>query len=87
VKACGGFAGAVEAGRLTHADQAAVNDAREGARKRAVGKAGGWAYDRSVASVKIHPLVAVTLARYAALLKKKPTGQGRTSSGRKAVVL
>lgn len=75
VKACGGFAGAVEAGRLTHADQAAVNDAREGARKRAIGKAGGWAYDRSDASVKIHPLVAVTLARYAATLGRPKTGK------------
>jgi hypothetical protein len=37
----------VEAGRLTHADQESVNDAREGARKRAIGTAGGWGYDRS----------------------------------------
>lgn len=65
-KGCGLFASEVDAGRLTHADQEPVNDAREGARKRAIGTAGGWGYDRSDPSVNIAPLVSVTLARYAA---------------------
>lgn len=86
-KACGLVVAHLESGRLTHADQKAVNDAREGARKRAIGTAGGWGYDRRDASVKIHPLVAVTLALLGASMTKKPTGRGRTSSGRKAVVL
>lgn len=70
-KACGQLKSDVEAGRLTHADQESVNAAREGARKRAIGKAGGWGYDRSDPSVNIAPLVAVTLARLGASMTKK----------------
>ena len=69
-RACGGFASDVEAGRLTHADQESVNDARDGARKRPIGTAGGWGYDRRDPSTYIHPLVAVTLARLGALAVK-----------------
>lgn len=65
-KACGLLVSEVEGGRLTHADQEALNQAREGARKRAIGNAGGWGYDRSNPSVNIAPLVAVTLARLGA---------------------
>jgi hypothetical protein len=79
---CGLVSSDVEAGRLTHADQESVNDAREGARKRAIGTAGGWGYDRSNPSVFIHPLVAVTLARLGASMTKKPTNSGR---GRRVV--
>lgn len=81
-KACGLFASEVAAGRLTHADQEPLNEAREGARKRAIGTAGGWGYDRKDPSVKIHPLVAVTLARLGAALTKKPT---TSTSGRRVV--
>lgn len=85
-RGCGLIDSDVNAGRLTHADQEALNDAREGARKRAIGTAGGWGYDRKDPSVKIHPLVAVTLARVAATINEKPTGEstraGRTSSTR-----
>lgn len=84
-KACGLFASDVEAGRLTHADQESVNDARDGARKRAIGTAGGWGYDRKDPSVEIHPLVAVTLARLGAAMKKPVST--RTTSGRRAVVM
>lgn len=73
-KACGMFQADVVAGRLTHGDQESVNDAREGARKRAIGTAGGWGYDRSDASVNIAPLVAVTLARLAASQKRERSG-------------
>lgn len=80
-KACGMVKSDVEAGRLTHADQEPLNDARENARKRAIGTAGGWGYDRSNPSAEIHPLVAVTLARLGASMTKKST---RTSSARAA---
>jgi hypothetical protein len=86
-KACGLFVSDVEGGRLTHADQKSVNDARDGARKRAIGTAGGWGYDRKDPSVEIHPLVAVTLARLGAAMKKPTTSSGQRTSGRKAVVL
>jgi hypothetical protein len=67
-KACGLIVSEVEAGRLTHADQEPLNQARDGARKRAIGTAGGWGYDRKDPSVNIAPLVAVTEARLAAAL-------------------
>jgi hypothetical protein len=87
-KACGLFVSDVNAGCLTHADQKAVNDAREGARKRAIGTAGGWGYDRKDPSVKIHPIVAVTLARLGASMTQRRTGTsaraGRESTTREA---
>lgn len=72
-KGCGLVASETEAGRLTHADQGSVNEAREGARKRPIGQAGGWGFDRSDSSVEIQPLVAVTLARVAAASVKRST--------------
>lgn len=77
-KACGLVASDNESGRLTHADQESVNDAREGARKRAIGTAGGWGYDRSNPSVNIAPLVAVTLARLGASMTAKTKRSGAT---------
>lgn len=84
-KACGLVLSDLEAGRLTHADQERLNAAREGARKRAIGKAGGWGYDRTDPSVNISPLVSATLARLAASMTKRPVSSGR-SSGRRVVV-
>ena len=87
-KACGLFVSDVNAGCLTHADQESVNEAREGARKRAIGTAGGWGYDRKDPSVKIHPIVAVTLARLGASMTQRRTGTsaraGRESTTREA---
>lgn len=84
-KACGMVVSEVESGRLTHADQESVNAAREGARKRKIGTAGGWGYDRADASVFLAPIVAVTLARLAASLgPRKRTDTTRT---RKAAVV
>jgi hypothetical protein len=82
-RSCGLVSSDLEAGRLTHADQVPVNDAREGARKRPIGAAGGWGYDRRDASVNIAPLVAVTLARLAASMTKKP--DKTRPSGRRVV--
>jgi hypothetical protein len=94
-KACGQLVDKVGLGKFTHADQDPVNDAVTGARKRAIGTAGGWGYDRRDESVNIAPLVALTLALFGALATKrrKTTSDGRTSTrersggtGRKAVV-
>lgn len=72
-KACGQLVDKIGLGKFTHADQEAVNDAREGARKRAIGTAGGWGYDRRDESVNIAPLVALTLALFGATATaKKP---------------
>lgn len=85
-KGCGLTVSDLEAGRLTHADQESINEGRAGARKRKIGTAGGWGIDRSNPSVNIAPLVAVILARLGASMTKKPSGQGRSSSGRRGVV-
>ena len=66
-RACGGFLDDVEAGRLSHAGQSLLDTAVAGARRRPVGDAGLWAWDRRDGSVLIAPLVAVTLARFGAV--------------------
>lgn len=81
-RGCGLLASDVLAGRLTHADQAALNDAREGARRRSIGNAGGWGYVQNDPSVNIAPLVAVTLARVAATINEKPTSNTPARSSR-----
>lgn len=84
-RGCGLVASEVESRRLTHADQPAVNEAREGARKRAIGTAGGWGLDRSDPTVNIEPLVAIIQARIAASAKRqRPPG---AKDGRRIVVL
>lgn len=81
-KACGLVVSHLETGQLTHADQEPVNDAREDARKRAIGTAGGWGYDRVEPTSKIHPLVSVTLALLGASMtkKKREKAKGRVLS-------
>lgn len=70
-KACGGFYDAAFEGRLSHFDQAPLNEALAGARKRPIGTAGGWGWDRKDGSVNLSPLVAVTLAHFGAGLGVK----------------
>lgn len=85
-RGCGLVLSDLEAGRFTHADQESVNEAREGARRRPIGKAGGWGLDVSDPSVNIAPMVALVLARLGASMTKAKTGQsarsGRASSTR-----
>lgn len=74
-KACGAFFDAVTEARISHFDQAELNDAIAGAKKRAIGTAGGWGWDRKDATCLISPLVSVTLAHYGASLNiKRSTG-------------
>lgn len=74
-KACGAFYDAVLEGRLSHFDQEPLNLALTGARKRNIGDAGGWGWDRKNYSIDISPLVAVTLARFGAsvAVQKQPS--------------
>jgi hypothetical protein len=85
-KACGLWLGDVEAGRLTHADQPSVNDALAGAKKRPVGNAGGWGWDRRDEHTNVAPLVAHTLARFGAELVPRRKSEGRSTGGRRAYV-
>ncbi len=82
-KACGGFFDDANGARLTHAGQAELSEALAGARKRKIGDAGGWGWDRKDATVNIAPLVSATLARFGAVVTNKP----EQSSERRAVVL
>lgn len=60
--ACGSLYAAVVDHRFVHRDQAALNDAVEGAARRQVGDA--WKWSRKDSTVDISPLVAATVARY-----------------------
>lgn len=83
-KACGQVVDKVGLGKFTHADQGPVNDAVDGARKRAIGTAGGWGYDRRDGSVNIAPLVALTLALFGALATKKRESHGESARAGRA---
>ena len=78
-KACGLWLDDVNAQKLTHGGQEAVTDAVAAAKKRAIGTAGGWGWDRKDETTNIAPLVSQTLARYGASLnQRKTSGTGVT---------
>jgi hypothetical protein len=70
-KACGSFYDAVTQDRLSHFAQPQLDTALAGAKKRAIGTAGGWGWDRKSPSTNLSPLVAITLAKYGADTVKK----------------
>ena len=74
-KGCGGLHAAAVAPTplLTHDGNELVATALAGAKKRAIGQAGGWGWDRRDPAVNIAPLVAMTLAYYGATTNKKST--------------
>jgi len=76
-RACGHFVDRLTAATLTHRGQAVLDDAIHGAARRPLGDA--WLWSRRHSSVDISPLVAVTLAGWAAA--------NRRGGGRGAVVV
>lgn len=70
-KACGGLYDAAASGRLLHSGQEQLDAAVLTAKKRKIGDAGGWGWDRKDPTVSISPLVAVTLAHYGWAVTKK----------------
>lgn len=74
------------AGALTHAGQQSVTAAVAGARKRLIGDAGGWGWDRRDAAVRIHPLVSATLALLGATETFRPRPVDGKKPSRKAVI-
>lgn len=66
VQACGQLVDAVTEGTVAHIDQPRLNRALAGAKRRDVGD-GAWKLSRSLSTVDIGPLVAVALARWAAM--------------------
>jgi hypothetical protein len=85
-KGCLMFETRVNTGFLSHSGQPQLASAVAGARKRPIGEAGGWGWDRRDATVSIHPLVAATLALLSASSTRRPSGD-RSSTGRRAVLL
>lgn len=71
---CGMFVSRASTKTLTHADQPAINNALRDARKRAIGTAGGWGWDRADETSEIHPIVSATEALFAAEATKKRAG-------------
>jgi hypothetical protein len=86
-KGCLMFETRVNAGALSHCGQDQLAAAVGGARKRPIGDAGGWGWDRRDASVTIHPLVAATLALLSAASTTRRASGDRTSSNRRRGVL
>ena len=86
-KGCLIFETRANAGTLSHSGQPQLAAAVAGARKRPIGDAGGWGWDRRDATVTIHPLVAATLALLSASSTRAPTGGRRISTRRGAVLL
>lgn len=71
-RACGTFVDRLGAGTLAHRAQAVLDDAVLGAARRPLGDA--WLWSRSRSTVDISPLVAVTLAAWAAATRP-PAGR------------
>lgn len=87
VKGCGMFETRTSAGTLSHSGQSQLAVAVAGAKKRPIGDAGGWGWDRRDATVTIHPLVAATLALLSASSTRAPSNGKRISTRRGAVLL
>jgi hypothetical protein len=86
-KGCLMFETRVNTSMLSHSGQPQLESAVAGARKRPIGDAGGWGWDRRDATVSIHPLVAATLALLSASSTRRPTTGERVSTRRGAVLL
>ena len=85
-KACGAVSDAVAAGRLWHEGEALLADAVRGSVKRPIGQAGLWGLDRRDPDVNIAPAVSMILSHFGTQVTKK-RGAGRSTGGRKAVLL
>jgi hypothetical protein len=75
-RACGMLVSRSATKTLTHANQKPVNDALQAARKRAIGTAGGWGWDRADETAVIYPIVSVTLALFGAEATKRNRSSG-----------
>jgi phage terminase large subunit-like protein len=86
-KGCLLFETRAKSGSLSHSGQPQLAASVAGARKRPIGDAGGWGWDRRDSTVSIHPLVAATLALLSASSTRRPTTGERISTRRGAVLL
>lgn len=86
MQATGGFVDAVlRTCTLTHSGQEQLNDAVAGARKKTLGDAGGFKWDRKALDVEITPLVAANCAWFGAV--KSASRRKKSSGGGKVLVV
>lgn len=64
IEATGGFLQAAREGTMSHFGQVQVTESLAGARRKAIGDAGGWKWDRKSLNVDLTPIVAITNAHY-----------------------
>ena len=72
-QACMGLHDAVKDGSVSHFDQDHLNSSVAGATKKAVGKAGAWAFTRDELDVDLTQIMSVTCAHFGAVkFARKP---------------
>ena len=64
IESTAGFFNAAKEGTLSHFGQEQVTESLAGARRKAIGDAGGWKWDRKSLNVDLTPVMAVTNAHY-----------------------
>lgn len=64
IESTAGFFNAAKEGTLTHFGQEQVTESLAGARRKPIGDAGGWKWDRKSMNVDLTPIMAVTNAHY-----------------------
>ena len=62
IESTAGFFNAAKEGTLSHFGQEQVTESLAGARRKAIGDAGGWKWDRKSLNVDLTPVMAVTNA-------------------------
>lgn len=81
MQACGGFYdAATKDASLTHFDQPQLNASLAGAKKAALGDAGGWKWSRKTLDVDLTPVVSATCAHFGAVKFAKPPRKPRTGA-------
>lgn len=64
IESTAGFFNAAKEGTMSHFGQEQVTESLAGARRKAIGDAGGWKWDRKSMNVDLTPIMAVTNAHY-----------------------
>ena len=85
LEACGGVFQAINDGKFSHFGQERLTTALGRAKKKAVGKSGGWKWDLADSEVDNTPLMSATCAHYGAV-KSKPRKASGSRSGRVVVL-
>lgn len=80
-QACMGLHDAVKDGSVSHFDQEHLNDSVAGATKKAVGKAGAWAFTRDELDVDLTQIMSVTCAHFGAVKFARKRAANSDSSG------